>query len=236
MIMSFIDHLISFDRSLFFFLNGSDSAFLDGLFLSITKVSTWIPLFMCMLYVVIRNNNSRRCLILLGLTILLVAASDQFSSGLCKPFFHRLRPSHNPAMVDLVDLVNGYRSGLYSFISGHATNTFAIAIYFSLIFRDKRTTAVLFSWALLSSYSRIYLGLHYPADIFAGAVSGTLIGFLFYYLYQLLITRYASCKGKCSSLFTTSGYMKKDFLVIQIVFVAIILYILSAAGFFAYMH
>ena len=161
--MSFIDQLISFDRSLFLFLNGSDSAFLDGIFLSITKISTWIPLFLCMLYVVIKNNNARRCLILLGLTALLVAATDQFSSGLCKPFFHRLRPSHNPSMENLVDLVNGYRSGLYSFISGHATNTFAIAVYFSLIFRNRRTAVVLFLWAILSSYSRIYLGLHYPA-------------------------------------------------------------------------
>lgn len=234
--MSFIDHLISFDRSLFFFLNGSDSAFLDGMFLTITKVSTWIPLFLCMLYAVIKNNNTRRCLILLGLTVLLVVASDQFSSGLCKPFFHRLRPSHNPAMVGLVDLVNNYRSGLYSFISGHATNTFAIAVYFSLIFRDKRTTAVLFSWALLSSYSRIYLGLHYPADIFAGAVFGSLIGCMFYYIYQLLITKFTTCKGKCSSLFTTTGYMKNDFLIIQFVFVATILYTLFAGGIFAYLH
>lgn len=234
--MSIIDQLISFDRSLFLFLNGSDSAFLDGLFLSITKVSTWIPLFLCMLYVVIKNNNARRCLILIGLTVLLVVASDQFSSGLCKPFFHRLRPSHNPAMVGIVDLVNGYRSGLYSFISGHATNTFAIAVYFSLIFRNRRTAFILFSWALLSSYSRIYLGLHYPADIFAGAVSGTLIGTAFYYIYQFLIQRFSVCKSNCSSLFTSSGYLKKDFRVLHIVFPATLLYIVFAGLVFAYLH
>ena len=234
--MSIIDQLISFDRSLFLFLNGSDSAFWDGFFLSITKVSTWIPLFLCMLYVVIKNNNARRCLILLGLTVLLVVASDQFSSGLCKPFFHRLRPSHNPAMVGIVDLVNGYRSGLYSFISGHATNTFAISVYFSMIFRNRRTTAILFSWALLSCYCRIYLGLHYPADIFAGAVSGTLIGFLFYYIYQLLIKRLTVYRENCSSLFTISGYMKKDFIVLHIVFLATVLYSLSSGFFLAYLH
>ena len=234
--MSIIDQLISFDRSLFLFLNGSDSAFWDGFFLAITKVSTWIPLFLCTLYVVIKNNNARRCLILLGLTVLLVVASDQFSSGLCKPFFHRLRPSHNPAMVGIVDLVNGYRSGLYSFISGHATNTFAISVYFSLIFRNRRTTAIFFSWALLSCYSRIYLGLHYPADIFAGAVSGTLIGILFYYIYLLLINKLTVCKDKCSSLFTTSGYMKKDLVVLHVVFLATVLYSVFAGCFFAYQH
>ena len=234
--MSFIDQLISFDRSLFLFLNGSDSAFLDGIFLSITKISTWIPLFLCMLYVVIKNNNARRCLILLGLTVLLVAATDQFSSGLCKPFFHRLRPSHNPSMENLVDLVNGYRSGLYSFISGHATNTFAIAVYFSLIFRNRRTTVVLFLWAILSSYSRIYLGLHYPADIFAGAVSGSLIALLFYYIYLLSIKRFTYQRVNCSSLFTSTGYLKKDLLIMQVVFLATILYTVFAGGFYAFMQ
>ena len=234
--MSIIDQLISFDRSLFLFLNGSDSVFLDGIFMSFTKVATWIPLFLCMLYVVIKNNNARRWLILLGLTILLIVASDQFSSGLCKPFFHRLRPSHNPAMVGVVDLVNNYRSGLYSFISGHATNTFAIAIFFSLIFRNRKTTAMLFSWALLSSYSRIYLGLHYPADIFCGALSGTLIGLMFYYVYQTLIKKFTVCKEKCSSLFTTSGYLKKDFMLLHIIFLATVLYSVIAGCFFAYMH
>lgn len=234
--MSFIDQLISFDRSLFLFLNGSDSAFLDGMFLSITKVSTWIPLFLCMLFVVIKNNNARRCLILLGLTVLLVVATDQFSSGLCKPFFHRLRPSHNPSMVGIVDLVNNYRSGLYSFISGHATNTFAIAVYFSLIFRNRMTTVVLFLYAILSSFSRIYLGLHYPADIFAGAVSGSLIALLFYYVYQLSIKRFTYHRVNTSSLFTATGYLKKDLHILHLVFLATLLYVILAGGFYAYLH
>ena len=219
-----IDQLISFDRELLLFLNGSDSAFLDGIFLSITSTGTWIPLFLCMLYVVLKNNNARRYLILLGLTFLLVVVSDRFSSGLCKPFFHRLRPSHDPSMEGLVDLVNNYRSGMYSFISGHATNTFAIAIYFSLIFRNRLTTVVMFSWALLSSYSRIYLGLHYPGDILAGAVSGSLIG------------RFTVFRENCSSLFTSTGYMVNDLHILQAVFLATLLYSIIYAAFFSWLH
>lgn len=234
--MSIIDQLIEFDKSLFLFLNGSDSVFIDGIFLSITKITTWIPLFFCMLYVVIKNNNLRKCLILLGLTVLLVAVADQFSSGLCKPFFHRLRPSHNPSLYDVVDIVNGNRGGLYSFISGHATNTFAIAIYFSLIFRNNKTTVILFSWAILSSYSRIYLGLHFPADIFAGAVSGSLIALLFYYIYQLSVKKFVFHRCNSSSMFTSSGYLKKDFLVLYIVFLATLLYLIFAGLFYAYQH
>ena len=79
--MSILDQLIEFDKSLLLFLNGSDSLFIDGFFLTLTKTSTWIPLFVCMLYVVLKNNNAKRCFILLGLTVLLVVATDQFSSG-----------------------------------------------------------------------------------------------------------------------------------------------------------
>ena len=234
--MSLIDQLISFDRSIFLFLNGSDSTFLDGIFLSVTKTSTWIPLFLCMLYIVIKNNNARRCLILLGLTVLLIVATDQFSSGLCKPFFHRLRPSHDPSMENLVDLVNGHKSGLYSFISGHATNTFAIAVYFSLIFRNKMTTVVLFSWALLASYSRIYLGLHYPGDIIAGAISGSLIGYIFYNLFIFIIKKNTSHRVTASSLFTSTGYLKKDLYVLHYVFFLIIIYVVFSGIYFAYQH
>jgi undecaprenyl-diphosphatase len=139
-------------------------------------------------------------------------------------------------MENLVDIVNGYRSGLYSFISGHATNTFAIAVFLSLIFRNIGTAFVLFTWALLSSYSRIYLGLHYPADIFAGAVSGSLIALLFYYLYKFFIRKYAFYKGNTSSLFTSSGYLKKDFLVLHVVFGATLFYCVISGFFYAFLH
>ena len=234
--MSFIDHLVAFDKSLLLFLNGSDSLFLDGFFLTLTKTSTWIPLFLSMFYVVIKNNNARRCLILLGLTALLVVASDQFSSGLCKPFFHRLRPSQDPSLAGLVDLANSYRGSLYGFISGHATNTFAIAVYFSLIFRNCRTSCILFSWAILSSYSRIYLGLHFPGDILAGCVSGTLIGLLFYYIYKVLIKKYAFQRSNFSTIFTSTGYMRKDFIIINVVFLATLLFLILAGVFYAFQH
>lgn len=234
--MNIIDQIVEFDKSILLFLNGSDSLFLDGFFLTLTKTSTWIPLFICMLFVVIKNNNARRCFILLGLTVLLVVAADQFSSGFCKPFFHRFRPSHEPSLANLVDMASDYRGSLYGFISGHATNTFAVAVFFSLIFKNARTTAVLLLWAILSSYSRIYLGLHYPGDILAGIVSGSLIALTFYYIYRMLIKKFCFQRERYSSLFTSSGYMKKDFLILHIVFVATLFFLVCAGIYYAYFH
>ena len=133
-------------------------------------------------------------------------------------------------------MASNYRGSLYGFISGHATNTFAVALYFSLIFKNARTTAVLFSWAILSSYSRIYLGLHYPGDILAGMVSGSLIALLFYYIYQILIKRFCFHRSRYSSLFTSTGYMKKDFLILHIVFLATLLFIVCAGIYYAFTH
>lgn len=234
--MTFIDQLIDLDKSLLLFLNGSDSLFLDGFFLALTETTTWIPLFLSMLYVVIKNNNARRCLILLGLTALLVVATDQFSSGFCKPFFHRFRPSQEPSLDGLVDMANSYKGSLYGFISGHATNTFAIATYFSLIFRNRRTSIILFIWAMMSSYSRIYLGLHYPGDILAGAFSGTIIAILFYIIFNLLSRRFCIQKENYSSLFTSTGYWIKDFLLLYIVFFATMIFIVCAGLYYTYQH
>ncbi len=91
-----IDRLVSYDRALLLLLNGSDSQVVDGIFWIITQTITWLPFFACLLYVIVKNNELRKTLTLLLVIGLLVSATDFFSSGICKPYFHRLRPSHNP--------------------------------------------------------------------------------------------------------------------------------------------
>ena len=191
-----IEQLIQWDKELLITLNGSSSLFLDGIFMAITQTATWIPMFACLLYAVVKNNTWRQSLLVIAMVALLVTLCDQFASGFCKPYFHRLRPSREPELAAVIDLVNGYRCGLYGFISSHAANTFGISVFFSLLFRNRRITPLLLLYACLSSYSRMYLGVHYPLDILMGTIWGVFCGFLVYALYGWTTRKYPALAGE----------------------------------------
>lgn len=186
-----MDELIRFDQQLLLALNGSDSVWLDQVMLYVTRTSTWIPLFVALLLMLLRLRLWREVLMVVVCLALVVLLCDQFASSLCKPLFQRYRPSHEPALLGMVDLVNGRRGGLYGFISSHAANTFGVFMFTTLYLRRTLTSrwllilssVTVFLWACLSSYSRIYLGLHYPGDIFFGILAGLFFGWLIYRLF-----------------------------------------------------
>jgi len=228
-----IEQIIQWDKELLVALNGSSSLFLDGIMMTITETSTWVPLFLCLLYAVIRNNKWQGSLLVILMVALLVTLCDQFASGFCKPYFHRLRPSHCPDLADVIDLVNGYCCGLYGFISSHASNTFGLSVFFLLLFRSRMVTPLLLLYACLASYSRIYLGVHYPLDILTGATWGVLCGILVYQLYCRFSKRFGLSPQVSTTSYTPTGYRRSDIMPILLVFPLIFAYIIIRAAIFA---
>lgn len=155
---------------------------------AITEMWPWIPLYILLLYMVFKQYGKRGWWILLAVGVLILC-SDQLSAHVCKPLFHRLRPCFNPDLEGLVHLPKGLPGGRYGFVSSHAANTFAVAAFLTAALRDsyKSIGWWLYAWALVSSYSRIYMGVHYPGDIIAGAALGIFIGWMIWKLLGLIL-------------------------------------------------
>ena len=182
--MNFITNL---DTELFLFLNGLHVDWLDPVMTFISGKITWAPFYLVLLFLVIKKYKRQSILILIGV-VLLILCSDQISSGIFKPIFERPRPCHNEAIKDLVYLPNGHCGGAYGFISSHACNTFALAVFITHILKRyyKKIAWVMFIWASLVAYSRIYMGVHYPGDVVVGAIVGMLVGFIISKLYDII--------------------------------------------------
>ena len=184
-----MEELIHFDKQLLLWFNGSDSAFLDSVIMTLTTAGTWIPLYLALFYVVLRSNPTVRGVLLIllsaGLCVLLAGTIDD---EIVKPLVARWRPTHDPEIGTLVDTVNGYRGGNYGFFSAHASNTFSIAVFFSLLMRQRLLTVFLVAWSLTNCYTRLYLGVHYPGDITVGLLWGGLVGVAVYRLYCRVTT------------------------------------------------
>ena len=185
-----MEELIHFDKQLLLWFNGSDSLFMDSLIMTLTTAQTWIPLYLALLYVVIRSNRSARDILLVvagaGVCVLLAGTIDD---TIVKPLVARWRPGRDPEIGMLVDTVNGYRGGKYGFFSAHAANTFSIAIYISLLMRQRLLTVTLVTWSIINCYTRLYLGVHYPGDITVGLLWGGLVGYSAYRLYCYALRR-----------------------------------------------
>lgn len=179
-----IGQLIELDKELFLILNGMHAVWMDRIMLLLSWTEASIPIYAFLLFLIYKTFKERTWGIVLCI-VLLILLTDQTTSGLMKPYFERPRPSHEPTLEGMVHLVNGYTGGHYGFASSHAANTFGIAMFMTSLFRkEKRWIAWLFFWAALVSYTRIYLGVHYPGDILVGALIGILYGWLVFNLYQ----------------------------------------------------
>lgn len=173
-----IDQLIEYDKELLRYLNGFHASWLDPAMLVLTETITWLPLYLFLVYLIIKQYKKDSWIILLGIAITILLA-DQITASIMKPYFARLRPSREPTLEGLIHLVDGYTGGQFGFASSHAANTFGTATFFYLLFGStKRWIIGLFVWAVFMTYTRIYLGVHYPGDIIVGATVGMICGWV----------------------------------------------------------
>lgn len=178
-----LEKLIETDISFFLWLNSFHNDFFDHIMWFISGKKEWIPLYLILLGLIVYKFKTKSIWILISIA-LVITCSDIVSTKVLKEGIERFRPSHNADIEHLVHIVNGYRGGNYGFVSSHAANSFGLAVFIALLFKDKRITIFMIVWALVVSYSRIYLGVHYPADILGGALVGAAFAWLFYFLYQ----------------------------------------------------
>ncbi|MDY5075938.1 MAG: phosphatase PAP2 family protein [Paludibacteraceae bacterium] len=197
-----MDYLIHIDQQWLLAINGWHSEWADILMWYISKSTTWLPLYALLVGLIVyrfgilspslcregrRGSSLLRVLIILAGFAVAVGLSDFVSSGIIKPWVCRLRPTHEPELDGLIHLVNGYTGGLYGFVSSHAANTMACALLFALLYRNKYATVGLMLWVALNCYSRMYLGVHYPADIIGGLAIGALMATLTYGMVRRLV-------------------------------------------------
>jgi len=188
--MNLLEILKKADTDAFLFLNGWHSPFTDRAMYLISHTWVWLPLYLFLLWLVIRNYR-KQSLVIIPAAALLITLGDRVSVLAFKEVFERLRPCHEPSLSGLVHTVYGHCGGDFSFVSSHATNTFAAATFLALLIgrRYRYFTPLIFLWATVVSYSRIYLGVHYPGDVVGGALLGSALGISVIMVTRLVIRK-----------------------------------------------
>ena len=227
--------LISFDKELLLAVNGSASLFLDGLVKTLTTAATWIPLYLALFYLVLKNNDStKKILLIVACAALCVLIAGSLDDLVVKPLVARWRPSRDPEIGILVDTVNGYRGGRYGFFSAHASNTFCIAVFFSLLIRSRLLTFFLIGWSFVNCWTRLYLGVHFPGDILVGLLWGGFVGMSVYFLYVRVSRNWSSKRKYVSAQYTSTGYLRVDVDVVISVLLFTLIYAVLRACYYLY--
>jgi len=193
-----LDNINSLDVKLTLWLNFDGGVFMDCVWTGFSSRLVWVPLGIVLLYIMIHKKTDWR---IIGLVVLSLAATvllcDQISAAIFKPYFMRLRPSHDPDINGLLHYVGNYRGGKYGFVSSHAANAFGVFTYLSLLIHRKTVTFAFLIFTLCVCYSRIYLGVHYLGDILSGSLLGICIGYFVF----IITTFFNNLMGKEKYLF-----------------------------------
>ena len=216
------------DMQVLSLFNGSDNIMLDQMVQILTSGLTWIPLYVMLFFVVMRNNETMgQIALVVGSAIFCVLFADGLVDGIIKQLAERWRPSNDPTFKYMVQVVDDIRLKGYSFCSAHAANTMSLAVFFSLLIRSKMLTITLVIWSLINCWTRLYLGVHYPSDILCGMIIGIVVGILVYLLYYKIYLRISPKINYISNQYTSTGYDHDDIDKAMVILMLTLVYVVT---------
>lgn len=180
-----LEYFTSIDKAILLEIHRWHTPFWDDFFYIFSGQKVWLITALAIVYAIIRSYRKESWVVFLAIAVL-ITLSDQLSSGLIKPLVERLRPTHEPSLEGLLCIVHDCREGGYSFVSSHAANSLAFATFSILLFKNRLYGWMIASWSILTGFSRMYLGVHYPFDVVCGTILGIGVGFLVYFLLKKL--------------------------------------------------
>lgn len=214
-----ITELSGIDKYILYWFNGSNSLFEDGLVSLLTSGMTWIPLYIALFYLVMKNNDTMgQIMLIVGSIILCIILTGGIDDIFIKPWIGRVRPCNDPDINAHLNLITGQVESGFSFFSAHAANTMSLAVFLCLLIKDSIFKIVMIGWSLLNGWSRLYLGVHFPSDVLFAFLYGAVIGILIFSFYKRFYAEMSFQTTYISSQYTSSGYERKDIDVVLVVF------------------